>query len=277
MKKTIKSSKILGPLFQLTAGSAIAQLITIMVSPLTTRLFTSEDLGIYTLILTIISIFGPVLNGKFDMSIVKSKDHDELVDYLNLSLIIGFLFSIFVSVGYTVYLFNNKVIMEKVGLIIFVILPIILMASALINTLTSLNNFEKNYYLISKVYVVRNISQNIMMISAGLIHLGVIGLILSQLASLFFGIKSQAISLKKELIFMKQRFSILNIKKSFLKEKNQLIYLTPATVLNSSSYSVLNFFITNLFGLSVFGYYSMSYRILGLPLSLISGNVSRLF
>ncbi|EME3579729.1 oligosaccharide flippase family protein, partial [Enterococcus faecium] len=222
MKKTIKSSKILGPLFQLTAGSAIAQLITIMVSPLTTRLFTSEDLGIYTLILTIISIFGPVLNGKFDMSIVKSKDHDELVDYLNLSLIIGFLFSIFVSVGYTVYLFNNKVIMGKVGLIIFVILPIILMASALINTLTSLNNFEKNYYLISKVYVVRNISQNIMMISAGLIHLGVIGLILSQLASLFFGIKSQAISLKKELIFMKQRFSILNIKKSFLKEKNQL-------------------------------------------------------
>ncbi|MCA6767107.1 hypothetical protein LF860_10655, partial [Enterococcus hirae] len=115
MKKTIKSSKILGPLFQLTAGSAIAQLITIMVSPLTTRLFTSEDLGIYTLILTIISIFGPVLNGKFDMSIVKSKDHDELVDYLNLSLIIGFLFSIFVSVGYTIYLFNNKVIMEKVG------------------------------------------------------------------------------------------------------------------------------------------------------------------
>ncbi|EOS7935170.1 hypothetical protein D0327_RS14420, partial [Enterococcus hirae] len=162
MKKTIKSSKILGPLFQLTAGSAIAQLITIMVSPLTTRLFTSEDLGIYTLILTIISIFGPVLNGKFDMSIVKSKDHDELVDYLNLSLIIGFLFSIFVSVGYTIYLFNNKVIMEKIGLIIFVILPIILMASALINTLTSLNNFEKNYYLISKVYVVRNISQNIM-------------------------------------------------------------------------------------------------------------------
>ncbi|HFC9194386.1 oligosaccharide flippase family protein [Enterococcus faecium] len=277
MKKTIKSSKILGPLFQLTAGSAIAQLITIMASPLTTRLFTSEDLGIYTLILTIISIFGPVLNGKFDMSIVKSKDHDELVDYLNLSLIIGFLFSIFVSVGYTVYLFNNKVIMEKVGLIIFVILPIILMASALINTLISLNNFEKNYYLISKVYVVRNISQNIMMISAGLIHLGVIGLMLSQLASLFFGIKSQAISLKKELIFMKQRFSILNIKKSFLKEKNQLIYLTPATVLNSSAYSVLNFFITNLFGLSVFGYYSMSYRILGLPLSLISGNVSRLF
>lgn len=277
MKQKINNSKMLGPLLQLTVGSAVAQLITIIVSPITTRLFTSEELGMYTLILTVVSIFGPVLNGKFDMSIVKSKNHDELVDYLNLSLIIGLIFSVLVSIGYSIYLLNNKIFMEKVGIIIFIALPVLLIASALINSLTSLNNFEKNYALISKVYVVRNVSQNIIMIITGFFKFGVLGLLFSQVASLFFGIRAQAISLKRELKYMKQRFSIFNLKKALLREKKQLIFLTPATILNSGSYSILNFFITSLFGLSVFGYYSMSYRILGLPLSLISGNVSRLF
>lgn len=51
----------------------------------------------------------------------------------------------------------------------------------------------------------------------------------------------------------------------------------PAHFLNSASYSMLNFYITELFGLGILGYYSITYRILGIPLTLVSLNVSKVF
>ncbi len=67
------------------------------------------------------------------------------------------------------------------------------------------------------------------------------------------------------------------VKDTLLKYKKLPIYSMPAHFLNSASYSMLNFFITELFGLGTLGYYSITYRILGIPLTLVSLNVSKVF
>lgn len=61
------------------------------------------------------------------------------------------------------------------------------------------------------------------------------------------------------------------------KHHSQPLYSVPAIFANNFSYSSINLFIESLFGLSFLGYYSMSFRILGMPLSLISTNVSKVF
>ena len=45
----------------------------------------------------------------------------------------------------------------------------------------------------------------------------------------------------------------------------------------SGSYTILNFFIYELFGSIIFGFYSISFRMLGMPLTIISQNVSKIF
>lgn len=272
----IKNNKFLKPIIQLTTGSIIAQLLTILVSPISTRLFTQEQLGTYTLILTIVSIFGPVLCWRYDMSIVTSKDENSEYALVLGSTILGFFSSIIVSIFYTLYI-SGKLGGSKANIfVVFFCLLFLLIMTSLINVLTAFNNKHKEYGLISKVYVKRNFIQNFLLIVTGYFKMGYIGLLFSQLGSLFVGIRSQSVSLiakkdKLKGIKKKQIFKELSI------EKKQPLYSVPASLLNSSSYSILNFFITALFGLKIFGLYSMSYRILGLPLTLISGNISKVF
>lgn len=277
MKISINENKFLKPLLQLTAGSAIAQIITILVSPISTRLFTSEQLGVYTLFLTVISIFGPVLNLKYDMSIVKARDDQESINLVALSTFLGLMMSIFISIGYSLYLHNESTMINNMGSLGYLLLPLLLIGTSVVNTLTSYNNLHKEYLLISKVYVIRNFVQNLFLVISGILRLGSIGLVFSQTISVFFGISAQSKKFRYQLKEKLELVKFSEMKKLFFSEKNQLIYLTPATLINTGSYSILNFFISSLFGLSVFGYYSMSYRILGLPLTLISGNVSRVY
>lgn len=262
------------PFFQLLTGSFIAQIITIIASPITTRLFTKEELGIYTLILTVVSIFSPVLNGRFDLSIVSAKDKESEFNLIILSLVIGLVSSAFISFVY-IYLINDKIKNINVKFI-FLFLLLILVGNSLINVLSAYNNKNKEYKLLSEIYVKRTLAQNTTVVLTGLLKLGALGLLISQVTSVMVGIRKQAKTLLRDKKYF-ELTSLKSVKKVFIINKKQLIFSVPSTILNTSSYSILNFFITALYGLKLFGLYSMAYRILGLPLSLISGNVSRVY
>jgi O-antigen/teichoic acid export membrane protein len=274
-KKEIFKSDFFKSIIQLTTGSLLAQLITIVVSPISTRLYTPEQLGIYSLILTITSVFGPIICGKYDLAIVSAKSEKEVANLILSSAIFATVFTSIISIGYSIYLNNNITIVNEVGVYAYIIV-LILLVNGFINIASSYNNRQKEYIIISSVYVTRSLFQNIGLIFFGLLKLGAVGLLISQLVGSLFGLKKQTKTLyKNKEIFKTVKFH--DIKREMVKHIHQPLYSMPAHFVNSSSYSILNFFITGLFGMEVFGYYSMSYRMLGLPLSLVSSNVSKVF
>lgn len=68
-----------------------------------------------------------------------------------------------------------------------------------------------------------------------------------------------------------------SLKKVANRHKQFPLFSAPAMIANSFSYSSVTIFMESLFDMGVVGYYSLSTRILGLPLSLVSGNVSKVF
>jgi len=70
LKRRLLQSQYIKYIYQLAIGSFIAQGITVLVAPIMTRLYTPEEIGVYTLTLTIITMFGPVICGKYDQAIV---------------------------------------------------------------------------------------------------------------------------------------------------------------------------------------------------------------
>lgn len=259
----------------LISGSMIAQIITIIVSPISTRLFTSEDLGIYTLITSTVTMFGSVLSLRYDMSIVSEKNENNVYALTLLSTIICLIFSMVISIGYTIYfLLSDPIDISVVLIFIFIFLLNVL--NGLINIIMSYNNRYKQYGLMTSMYLIRTLIQNAGIVIFGLIKAGVIGLVLSQIIGYFFGLKKQSQDLLCNID------KILNVKKEDLigvakKHKRQMLLSAPATFANGFSYSVINFFIQYLYSSSILGYYSISYRILGLPISIISANVSKVF
>lgn len=67
------------------------------------------------------------------------------------------------------------------------------------------------------------------------------------------------------------------VKEVAFKHKKQFYFSTPALLANSLSYSIITIFIEMLYGMTQVGFYSISVRLLGLPLALIGGNVSKVF
>lgn len=276
MKKSKSLRQIIkSPIFKLTSGSIIAQLVAIVASPITTRLYTAQQLGTYTLLLTVVTMFGPLLSGKIEMAIVSEKKEKKIYPIIVLSGILCIFFSTIVTLLYSIYLLTTiKVSLEYFAYVI--IIYIYMLITGFTNILVSYNNRNKDYEIISSVYVIRTTIQNIGLVLFGICNFSVIGMLLSQVIGSLFGIKRQS----KKLILKFENLKLVTkaeIKQAFMENYKLLIYTTPSTLCNSASYSLINFFISSLYGTIVFGYYSLSYRILGIPLAIISSNVSKVF
>lgn len=275
LNNVIKKSSYLKSITTLVTGTLIAQLIAVASSPVITRIYTPEELGLYTLILSVITMFGSAITGRYDMSLVSAKEEEEVYPLFIACLLISIIFSTIVSLGFVFYISHKTEVITHTGWFIFMVYPMLIF-TGIINTLTSYNNRYKEYKVLSTVSVFRSVSQSSGQIILGYLGFGVKGLITSNLIATLVGVKAQFRRLKENLNFFRQ-VKIKNIKLVLKKYNNQLYFSTPAVLVNTVSYSLINFLVADLYGSAVLGFYSLSYRILGLPLSLISMNVARVF
>ena len=259
----------------LATGSVFAQLITVIIAPILTRVFTPEELGAYTYVLSVGSIFMAVINGRYDMSIVSEKEDKYIYPLIKVSIIIGIAMSSIVTIGYYIYVkFISSKGISHIDTIIFIFL--LLVSYAINNVLVGFNNRNREYKIMTSVYVVRTLFQNIIAVVAGMLNLGTIGLLTSYCIGQYLGLNRQAKILKKysnKIKKVKKSEMIYVLKRHY----KQPLFSSPAIFLNSFSYSSITVFLEMLFGMSAVGYYSISVRLLGLPLAIISGNISKVF
>lgn len=270
----VRNNKILTSVITLMSGSLLAQLFTLIVTPFMARLFTPEEIGFNTLLLTYVTMFGPILSLKFEIPIVSEKEIKLTHSLGKLSFFIMFMMSSLISLFYSLYYFYYEGVIKV--FIYFVIMFVMLFTTGLNNLIVSYNNRNAEYGFITKIYVWRNFVKNFLILFLGILNTGRIGLILSNVISQLVAMKKQIASLKTSLTeIVSSDFE--SVKIVFLKYKKQMYFSAPAAFCNSFSYSSINVFIKSLYGLEQLGYYSMSFLILGMPLSLISSNVSKVY
>ena len=77
----------------LMTGTTIAQAIPIAISPILTRIYTSEDFGIFALFIAITTIFGTIANGRYELAIMLPKKDEDAINIFAL----GFIITCFIS------------------------------------------------------------------------------------------------------------------------------------------------------------------------------------
>ena len=108
----------------------------------------------------------------------------------------------------------------------------------------------------------------------GLLSLGSLGLIIGFSLSYITGITLGYKTFKKHFNIVRNKEET---KALFLENKNQLVYSTPSILLNSLSFSVVVFFIGILYTNTEVGIYGMAIRVLGIPVTIISLGLSKIF
>ena len=269
----LKNSYIIKSIGILSIGSLFAQIIGFLGTIIITRLYTKETIGIVIVITSISGMFGGVINGKFDLAIIKERKEERIIPLILLSLYIGVIFSIIISIISSFY-FKNQNLFSPIIATIYVFISLMLIA--LSNIFRCYNNNIEDYKIMSIVIIIRRLSEEVSMILFGIFKCGYIYLLISRAIGLCFGMRYQARHLFKYLkrILNCKIIEIINV---FNIHKKQLYYSAPATLINSISYYILNIYIKELYNISRTAEYSISFTCLGVPLSILSTNISKVY
>ncbi|WP_340004652.1 oligosaccharide flippase family protein [Paenibacillus sp. FSL K6-0276] len=256
---------------KLATGTLISQLINISFSPLLSRLFTPEDFGVSVFFQSISSILLAVCTLKLDSAIIVSKSEEKAKKLVVISLFYTTLFAILMYFlmlilnKTDIHLFNSG---SNIVLLTLLLLSILLGGSN--STFTNLANRKMDYRVMMWIPIINTLSAtclNIILGLAGITGYGLIyGMILGQLISTIVLIRIYRIpKIKPEIIKTTKEFSDFPL------------YQMPAILLNTISVQFPIFAFSYYFNDSVTGWYSMSQRVLLLPLTIIGSAIAQVY
>ena len=269
----LKKKSLLHSIFYMSGATVIAQLINIVSQPIIVRLVSPQTLGIYTFLVGTANIVIPIASLKLEMLLVSEKK-EKIAQYLTdlcliLVCLVSFLFLLIIGIGYSCRLS----VLTQYGLIIFCI-PIIVFTNGIRFVFLNYNNRYKQYDVISKISIIRELARALIQVISGLIHIGVIGMIAGYVLAPLFCIKYQT----KDFIQRLKNRAVISGNKIislFKANKNQVAFLVPAQALNSFSFSLIIISISLIYSAEELGYYSVGIKLLEIPLVLITTSVCK--
>ena len=261
----------------LMTGSTIANAIPVVISPILTRIYSPEDFGLLALFVAIATIFGTIINGRYELAIMLPKKDEDAINIVALGLIIMSLITLILFV--IVIIFNEKIghLFNNKDIVIWLyIIPLSIFFIGLFNLLNYFNNRKKYYKDIAKANIIKSITLVIFQLVVGFIKEGAAGLISGQIASQM----TANIKLFKNLMKDKLLLSKISKKKIFLVAKRYKEFpkfSIAGALANKATGNLTNILISIFYNISTLGYYSLVQRVLGVPSVLIGNSIGQVF
>lgn len=262
-----------GGLRALLGGASAAQVLSILAAPLLTRLYSPVELGIYTLAITAVALFGPALCLKYDMVLVISQDPDESRDLVWLSLCLGFFLSALIAPFFSFWVLAPHLqngALWATGSVIFALL----MLQVLWNVGTAVLGFDGRFSRIASATVARSLVSNSSFIAMGGLGAGIAGLLGGQFAGVAVAALVVTCGLGSNLV---GGSTIGRMQRAASRYGRQALFNAPAALMATAAFGTVALFIAYAYSAEAVGYYSLGYRLLGIPLVVLSGSVSRVF
>lgn len=276
--KLPKKGSFIFNVLTLMTGTSIAQVIPVVISPLLTRVYTPENFGIFALFISITGILSVIVTGRYGLAIMLPEKDEESVNLLILSILIACGISLIVLI--IVFIFNNQITKLLSTREISRWLYFIPFAILLAGTYKALNCWsirKKQFKSVSFSKVTQSTTRAATSLSLGLLKFGSDGLIIGSfigqlMALLILGWQAWKNDKNKIKFVLKEK-----IKKVAKKYKNFPKYSTWSALLNTASVQVPILILTPFFGSEVVGFYSLSHRVLTMPISLLGQAVGQTF
>lgn len=274
MKRFLPKSEFGRNVLTLMSGSGAAQALPIMISPILTRIYEPSDFGLYAIYVLLISILGGIATLKYELAIIQADTDDEANVLLILTVIISLVISLFLLIIFIIYGTEIADFLENPDIKLWLILaPISILITGISQAYTYWHIRNKNYSIISTSTILgAGTTSTLQILGVFFTHSGLIlALVLGRLANLINLIKQK--EEKTKLNFNK------NTKKDIFassKKYSQLPkYAVFGALVDNASVQLPILFINKFYGLTTTGFFSLTFRVLNLPASLISSALSK--
>ncbi|KGJ93588.1 oligosaccharide flippase family protein [Colwellia psychrerythraea] len=260
----------------LSLGAGISQLIPLVFLPLLTRIYSPEQFGVLALYIALVSIIGVVSSGRYEQAIMLPKNDSDALALCKVTMVISLFVScilllLVLSLGKEFALFlGNAAIYPWLYF-----LPISIVITAIIQTYTSWFNRKKLFRTTALVRVVQSSSQSVTQVGVGL--LAYPGLIFGQIMG---GLVASIVLLKnlKKKNWLVIKGASYKQSKSLMKKYNRFPkYGIFGAISDACAVQMPILIITRFFEATITGYFSLTFRVLSIPATLLSSALSQVF
>jgi len=264
----------------LAGGTTFAQILTVLAAPVLTRLYGPDDFGVWAIYLSITSIISVIACMRYEYSIMLPESSEEAVNLLGLSFL-----AVLLVTGLTfpvIWCFKEPIVnilnSQQIGNYLWLVPPFIFV-NGLFLALNSWNSRTKLFKRLSLSRVFSSVSSTVTQVGIGFIEkTGASGLIFGSLAGqsiATFALGGQIWRDDRKLIV--KNLSWEKIYEGFKKYRKFSLVDTWGALMNSISWQLPAFLLSAFFTPAVVGFYSLGFRLLQMPMSLIGGSISQVF
>lgn len=275
-----KRAGFAGDVLKLVGGTAIAQAIAIIASPVVARLYGPESFGVSALFTSIAGIVIVIACLRYEMAIMLPKRDYEAANLVGVSITAAAIVSLAVVAAIStagddlLRLINAEPLQEYLWLI-----PPYVFLNGVFLAINYWNLRERRFGRLSVARVVNSVCT-----ASGQVALGIAGnatggsLILSNIIG--FAVATMALGWQIMREDMRQIFGSINITMMIYSIKRYYkfpIFDTWAALLTAIYWQLPPLVLAKFFSPMVVGYYSLGMMVIQLPVSLIGGAVSQVF
>lgn len=275
LKQFIEGREFLKFFLMFFSGTLLAQIITIAISPVLTRIYTPEDFGVYAVYLSIVTLLIVFVTGRYEFAINSTENEKDaitlyrIVNYLSV-FSSGFLFLVILLSGeYLIGIFNLNI---SKSLLYFI--PITLLVIGLLQSSTYYLNRNKKFQVLSKSKIYQSVVNGVASLAAGVMNFGPAGLIIANILAVF---TSQLYQRINGVFGTKVKVNNTRIKSNLKKYKQYPLYNAPSAFFDNLALQAPVFILVGFFSEAIVGLYSLTVRVIGMPLGLISNSIAQVF
>ncbi|EJL6271209.1 lipopolysaccharide biosynthesis protein, partial [Vibrio cholerae] len=258
----------------LMTGTGIAQAIPIAIIPILTRMFSPEDFGLLALYAACVSILGVVATGRYEIAIMLPKDDEDARLLLQLSMLFALFVSLLISIPISIW---NAQIAHFLGnediAVWLYLVPVSVLFTGIYQALTYWNNRQKKFINTAVSRVNQSLFQGFAQTLLGFLQVSG-GLIWGQ----FIGIVSGSIYLlKKDRNYKSliRKSKINSIQKQGIKYHKFPTYGVWGALCDAGAVQMPVILLTKFYSNSVTGMFSLTFRVLNMPTSIISSAIAQ--
>jgi O-antigen/teichoic acid export membrane protein len=266
-------------IFTLASGTAVAQAVTLVISPVLSRIYTPEDFGMFAFYMSIVAAFTLIATFRYEMAVMIPKEEASSVTIIYLSLLIDFLLCIFLLIVIIILglAIPTNFPINKLLRIWLYILPVMVFFQGSSNVFQHWFNRQKRYRILAHAKIINSTGTNGFTLLLGLIGAGTWGLFIGNLFgififNLFFIYKIYWLDREKFKHFNKTE--IVPLAK---KHKDLPLANTPQAFLEMLQMNGIIYLLQIFFNSMTIGLYSFAMRILQAPMWLIVTSVAQVF
>lgn len=276
-----KKASFVSDVLTLAGGTTFAQILTILVAPVLTRLYGPEDFGVWALYISITSIINVISCLRYEYSIMLPEKDEEAVNLLGIS-ILAVLAVTCLTVPFIWYfkaqlidLLNAPEIESYLWLV-----PPFVFVNGIFLALNHWNSRTKLFKRLSFSRISSSVSTTATQIILGIIErpptsAGLIGGSLAgqSVATLVLGGQIW----KDDRNLIKDSLSWNKIYEGAIRHRNLPLIDSWSALMNSVSWQLPAFLLSAFFTPAIVGFYSLGFRLLQLPMSFIGSAISQVF